>query len=569
MASNTNPYRNPYSDSEPERRRSSRQRAGQSRRSSGTSYRDAAQAHRRATPRGSDALVLGRDGNRDRGAYRDGYRDAASADYGYARGRDERYGSYGEGSYGEDRAARRPRQDDPAAYSRQAGTTRYASEARSRSARGSSPRNARAAEPPQFSRISANAGVRPVRGGGSGRGGAKPVIIGVVVLAALVAIGVFAWSHRSVEVTLNGNRTSIRIGSTVEQVVAEKKLEPKAGNLISVSGKKLEDGMGYPYMASLDGNELDGAATEAYRVKEGDALDISDGRDRTEDYDVQVVEEQPKLEMGGDAWGNITYISQWGKVGRREVRTGKRSGETADGDVLQETQNTVVSIHQIKPDDGRKLIALTFDDGPAEKYTEAYLGILDKYGIKATFFNLGQNIQNYPELAKKIVDSGNELMSHTDQHQNLPTLEAASLQQELTNTFSTIQSTTGVSTTSFRPPYGAFTEETWLRSGGTASLSVLWNLDSLDWKRPGVDAIVSNCTEDAFNGSIILMHDGGGNRDQDIEALPQIIEKLQSQGYTFVTVGELMKSDSSIPQDIASGNATMPSDAVWPTEIKK
>ena len=126
---------------------------------------------------------------------------------------------------------------------------------------------------------------------------------------------------------------------------------------------------------------------------------------------------------------------------------------------------------------------------------------------------------------------------------------------------------TGVNTTAFRPPYGDFNEKAWLNSGGLASVSVIWNQDSEDWRRPGVDAIVANSEKGVTSGSIILMHDGGGNRDQDVEALPRIIEDLQGQGYEFVTVSELMQSDDSIPDDIAAGNATMPDDATWPTEI--
>lgn len=118
-----------------------------------------------------------------------------------------------------------------------------------------------------------------------------------------------------------------------------------------------------------------------------------------------------------------------------------------------------------------------------------------------------------------------------------------------------------------RPPYGAIDSSVWLASQGTMSASVIWNMDSLDWKRPGVDTIVSNSTEGIQSGYIILMHDGGGNRDQDLEALPKIIDKLHEEGYTFVTVSDLMKSDPDIPSDVASCNAPMPEDAVWPTEL--
>lgn len=403
----------------------------------------------------------------------------------------------------------------------------------------------------------------------SASSGARNVIVGIVAVAIVAIIGVLLWSNRKVEITLNGTATSIRVGSTCEQVIQTAELSPKAGNLVSVSGKRLEEGAGYAYTAKLAGNELSEDDAKNYRVSPGDELDISDGGDRMEDYDVQVMTEDPQLEMGGDAWGNLSYVSQWPKAGSYEMRTGKRSGETARGDTIEETQNAVVSVHQISPDDdSRKLVALTFDDGPAEKYTDAYLDILDKYGIHATFFNLGQNVEEYPDLAKKICDRGSEVMSHTYQHQQLSLLDSEALQKEFSSTFSTIESATGVKTTGFRPPYGDFTEKAWLNSGGLASVSVLWNQDSLDWKRPGVDAIVENSTKNVTSGSIILMHDGGGNRDQDVEALPQIIEKLQNEGYEFVTVSELMKSDSSIPADIANGDATMPDGCVWPTKIK-
>ena len=98
-------------------------------------------------------------------------------------------------------------------------------------------------------------------------------------------------------------------------------------------------------------------------------------------------------------------------------------------------------------------------------------------------------------------------------------------------------------------------------------MAVRWDIDTEDWKQPGVDQIVSAACDNVHSGSIILMNDGGGPRDQDVEALPQIIDNLQAQGYTFVTISELLASDDSIPSDIASCDATMPSSAVWPDEI--
>lgn len=150
---------------------------------------------------------------------------------------------------------------------------------------------------------------------------------------------------------------------------------------------------------------------------------------------------------------------------------------------------------------------------------------------------------------------------------NLPKQDADTIKSELTKAFDSIASATGVTTSMFRPPYGAFTGDCWIESGGVASVSVIWSKDSEDWRKPGIEKIVSNATDNIRSGDIILMHDGGGNRDEDVEALPKIIDTLHNAGYTFVTVSDLMKSGSTIPADIAVGTETMPSWAVWPNEL--
>ena len=115
-----------------------------------------------------------------------------------------------------------------------------------------------------------------------------------------------------------------------------------------------------------------------------------------------------------------------------------------------------------------------------------------------------------------------------------------------------------------RAPYGAFTAQDWGRAGDLISCNVLWNIDTLDWKRPGADAIRSNVLNGAFNGAIVLMHDGGGDRSQDVEALPGIIDGLQKAGYQLVTVSELMGKDESFPPELVEGKVKMPKDAALP-----
>ena len=115
-----------------------------------------------------------------------------------------------------------------------------------------------------------------------------------------------------------------------------------------------------------------------------------------------------------------------------------------------------------------------------------------------------------------------------------------------------------------RAPYGAFTEVEWARAGDVVAANVLWNIDTRDWERPGPEAITRAVLDNAYNGAIVLMHDGGGNREQDIEALPGIIDGLRERGYTLVTVGELMKLDGRVPQEVIDGAVAMPADAAMP-----
>lgn len=415
-----------------------------------------------------------------------------------------------------------------------------------------------------------SSGYVPVSTGGGHRRRGRLGIFGralilLGVLAAIAAAVIFFVRFRPVSYTVNGSRRSGTINSTAEQIVEDEHLSYTPGNLVSVAGELLVDGGGTPFTLTLNGEKLSAEAMAAYGVRDGDVLEFSDGEDVMEEYDATTVEIQPKLVVEG-SWGSIGYVAQWGRVGIEETRTGKVSGVTVESAVVKEVQDCIVRNVVPEPSDGRLLVALTFDDGPSQ-YTQRYLDILNEYGIHATFFNLGENVRNYPDLAKAITDQGSQLLSHTTNHLQLPTLDQATLHEELDSGFALLKDAAGVETTMIRPPYGEFTANTWLLSQGKVSVSVLWSMDSEDWKLPGANTIADNSTAGLLAGGIILMHDGGGNRDQDLEALPIIIERLKERGFEFVTISELLDADEDIPDEIAQGNATMPADAVWPTEL--
>jgi peptidoglycan/xylan/chitin deacetylase (PgdA/CDA1 family) len=211
-------------------------------------------------------------------------------------------------------------------------------------------------------------------------------------------------------------------------------------------------------------------------------------------------------------------------------------------------------IHQIATVPGKKLIALTFDDGPWENTTEDVLEILEQYRIKATFFLVGQQIQARPELAKKIAAAGHALGNHTWTHpmQNVDETTAA---QEIGNTKRLIYELTGIQAQLFRPPGGNLSGRLVPYAQQQKDAVVLWSTDSSDYYA-SAPVIIDNVLSTAQPGGIVLLHDGGGDRRATVQALPPIIEGLQRQGYQFVTLPELMAAQAK--ESVAS-SSTAPS----------
>jgi len=199
-------------------------------------------------------------------------------------------------------------------------------------------------------------------------------------------------------------------------------------------------------------------------------------------------------------------------------------------------------IYDIKPAVNKKVIALTFDDGPWENTTTQILNILKQNNIKATFFVVGSALQNNPELGKQIVTEGHVIANHTWNHwYHFMNPQAAAF--EIDQTTKLIYKLTGVKTNLFRPPGGHLSNGlvAYARSKNYATL--MWSADSRDFQQPPPATMVNTVLEYARPGGIVLLHDGGGDRTKTVQALPQIITKLQQQGYSFVTIPELLEME--------------------------
>jgi cellulose synthase/poly-beta-1,6-N-acetylglucosamine synthase-like glycosyltransferase/peptidoglycan/xylan/chitin deacetylase (PgdA/CDA1 family)/spore germination protein YaaH len=204
-------------------------------------------------------------------------------------------------------------------------------------------------------------------------------------------------------------------------------------------------------------------------------------------------------------------------------------------------------------DPGPHKVALTFDDGPDPTWTPKILHILKEMNAPATFFVLGSQIQQYPDLLERIANAGHEIGNHTYTHQNLAVASDEQIDLELNATTRLIEAVTGHSTAYFRPPYnsdGTPSQPGEMRALHIARdlgyLTVTQSIDPDDWERPGADAIVARVKDQrAAGGSVILLHDAGGDRSQTVAALPRIIDYLRARGDTIVPLSDII----GLPRD--------------------
>src|ERR1700726_1029508 len=190
----------------------------------------------------------------------------------------------------------------------------------------------------------------------------------------------------------------------------------------------------------------------------------------------------------------------------------------------------VTSIH-----DGPKAIALTIDDGPSPVYTPQVLRLLARYPITATSSMIGIEAQSHPAVARDVADAGPLIVNHTWTHLDLQWLPPALVTEQMTRAADAIHAATGRVPDLFRAPYGAWSPFVLAQCARTGLTPLGWSVDPRDWSRPGVPSIVANIMRNTHTGSIILEHDGGGNRAQTVAALKIVIPRLLAAGYPFRT----------------------------------
>lgn len=189
-----------------------------------------------------------------------------------------------------------------------------------------------------------------------------------------------------------------------------------------------------------------------------------------------------------------------------------------------------------------KKVALTFDDGPEEHWTLAILDILKEKKVKATFFVVGEQGQKYPDMLTRMDNEGHIIGSHTFTHANLTKLDQTHIEEEIDKCTQVVRQIIGKTPRLIRPPFGFHNEAVDQVVYGKGDFIILWSLDTHDWQGLDTETIKARILPKMQNGYIILQHDGENPKlTGSVQALPDIIDTLQAQGYQFVTVPELLE----------------------------
>ena len=183
--------------------------------------------------------------------------------------------------------------------------------------------------------------------------------------------------------------------------------------------------------------------------------------------------------------------------------------------------------------EGKKIVALTFDDGPSAETTPRLLDILYQKDAVATFFMLGSRARYNSDIVLRAVKEGHEVASHTMYHQNLARISAGAVADDVNEAQAVFEEILGQSASLSRPPYGSINDNVRTHIG---TPMILWSVDTLDWKYKNTESIMGYVSDQVYDGAIILMHD---IHPTSVDAVPTLIDNLRAEGYEFATISEL------------------------------
>ena len=379
------------------------------------------------------------------------------------------------------------------------------------------------------------------------RGGCLIAALVALLVAALAAGGVYFYLYPPrYDVTINGQTVTIDRDATIADVIEAGYAAPVAGNLLAIDGNVAVPGGGTPFTATVDGVPTTDANT---KLAKDAVVEISNGTDTTETFTVSeevIPHGQREIDTSAGAyWAGSLHVYEKGQDGLNTTKVGDVSGAVI-------TEQTVAPVdsgyHIYTANVGEdKVIALTFDDGPWPETTDQILDILEANGARATFFTIGNQVQSYAAQVQREQALGCQTCTHTWDHAsgsgqgvNITYMSAEEQIAEVQQGYDVLREVLGVEPAHIlRAPGGNYYGDAIFNLEPYVDAEVGWDVDTEDWRRPGADAIYERIMS-VQPGQVILMHDGGGDRSQTVEAVSRAVPELVAQGYQLVTINDLL-----------------------------
>ncbi|MDR1016877.1 MAG: polysaccharide deacetylase family protein [Coriobacteriales bacterium] len=338
--------------------------------------------------------------------------------------------------------------------------------------------------------------------------------------------------------------------TTYAKLQSDGYLKANNGNLLAVTGTILTKGAGASWQAFDNGVSVSDLNQV---VPDGAVITCKNGSDDTEPVTSSNSKVIPWTWQiaGGNKFNfynsTLHVLTQIGKDGEGATQTGDISGQTVVENEYIKMQPQIMKDISAETKGKEKVVCLTYDDGPSPDWTQKILKVLQQNKVKATFFEIGNVVKNYPSVSKDVVTAGMELCSHSYNHSPshyLNKLSEAEAKKMAEEGVAAIKDATGVTTTYLRPPGGNLNATAIKGIGSIITAYIGWNIDTDDWQRPGANKIYQtalNGVKKIGSGSVILMHDGGGDRSETLAATKKLIPKLKKMGYSFITIDQLIK----------------------------
>ena len=346
------------------------------------------------------------------------------------------------------------------------------------------------------------------------------LLIAVLAAGIAAAVVLLTRGHGSgseVRIVVAGRTEIVRSGDTLGEVASGLGLRPLKGDLLDVRGRVVRRGVVAGALL-LDG-EPSPASTQ---VEAGDRIRVRNGRDRREPVRIELVGGR------GGALGDPEFTLER-LPGREIVTRGAVSHEIASIAFRREPGRPTVP----------RAVALCFDDGPNPEFTPRVLRVLGRLHVHATFFLVGYEVDEYPDIVRAELRAGMTIGNHTYNHPEVPPFDQlpGRLVVDEIDLGAQRLERLGVEPLLFRPPGGGFSTSVVAAAAADGERVVLWSVDPRDWE-PGVlsKQIVQRVLSAVRPGSIVILHDGGGDRSATVKALPAIVNGIRKLGLRLVTV---------------------------------